>query len=187
MRSISRRSVLSGGLVLVGLPTLLAARRRPVRAQGGFRIFSPAFAHGERIPRRHTCEGADVSPPLGWSGTPANARSLVLLCSDPDAPRGTWWHWGVYDIAPAVSELPEGHAGGPRTPRLPQAINDFGRPGYGGPCPPPGHGTHHYRFRLLALGIETLPLPDRPRCPEVEAAARPHVIAEAELVGTYSR
>jgi Raf kinase inhibitor-like YbhB/YbcL family protein len=148
---------------------------------------SGAFANATTIPRRHTCDGDDTSPPLEWSAVPAQTRSLVLLCDDPDAPAGTWHHWAVYDIPATQHSLSEG-AGKPRSKdQFRQAINDFGRIGYGGPCPPRGHGPHHYQFRLLALSVDRLALRENPDCRQVESEARKHVIAEALLVGFYQR
>jgi Raf kinase inhibitor-like YbhB/YbcL family protein len=148
-------------------------------------LTSPAFADNQAIPRRFTCDGEDVSVPLGWSGAPSGTHSFVVLCDDPDAPAGVWHHWAAYDIPPDRTELAEG-AGAP-TSALKQAVNDFGRPGWGGPCPPRGHGQHHYRFHLLALSVDHLSLPARPPCREVERQARKHVLAEATLVGLYRR
>lgn len=146
-------------------------------------LSSPAFAAGGRIPAKYTCEGDDISPPLAWTGVPKEARSLVLLCDDPDAPAGTWHHWAIYDLASAADGLGEDYP----TDAAHQAVNDFRRGGYGGPCPPPGHGTHHYHFRLLALSVARLEVKPGARCAAVAAAAAPHVVARAELVGTYSR
>lgn len=151
------------------------------------KLTSSAFSAGSRLPDRHALDGANLSPPLTWSAVPAEARSLVLLCDDPDAPRGLWRHWAVYDLAPGVASLSEGYSRSGGEPAARQGVNDFGHSGYDGPAPPRGHGTHHYHFRLLALDVETLHLPSGASCAEVEAAARPHVIAHAELVGIYSR
>jgi hypothetical protein len=151
------------------------------------RLTSIAFAHDAQIPRRYTCDGDDVSPPLEWSGAPAAARSFVLLCDDPDAPGGTWHHWAAYDIPSGQVRLAEDAARHSRDHDLKQAINDFQRTGYGGPCPPRRHGRHRYHFRLLALSIERLPVRDGPSCREVEREARKHVVAEAVLVGLYER
>ena len=149
------------------------------------KLASPAFPPGGKMPGRFTCEGEDVSPPLVWSGAPAGTRSFALVCSDADAPGGVWHHWAVFDIPSAAAALAEHH---PRDGALPrQALNDFGKPGYGGPCPPRGHGRHHYRFRLYALDIDRLEFPATPRSREVEAAAAEHAIATADLVGVYSR
>ena len=150
-------------------------------------LTSSAFSHGERIPRRYTCEGEDLSPPLSWTGAPDGTRSLVMLCDDPDAPMGTWHHWAAYDIPPDIAEIPEGHPTDAVVGSVHQAITDFGRTGYGGPCPPQGHGTHHYYFKLLALDVEHIELPADAACADVERAAEAHVLERAELMGTYSR
>jgi len=151
------------------------------------RVWSTAFGNGEQIPARHTCDGEDVSPLIEWDDAPAGAMSFVVLCDDPDAPAGTWHHWGVFDVPTDMGGLAEGYPEGAQVGATRQAVNDFGKFGYGGPCPPRGHGTHRYRFRVLALDVETLDPGDEPRCAQLEAAARPHLIAESETVGLYSR
>ena len=148
---------------------------------------SSGFRDGTTIPRRFTCDGEDLSPPLDWASAPAGTRSFVLLCDDPDAPAGTWHHWAAYDIAAERSGLPEGAGRTGPAQSFKQAINDFQKPGYGGPCPPHRHGVHHYRFRLLALSIDQLSLRAKPSCSEVEREARKHAIAEATLIGLYQR
>jgi Raf kinase inhibitor-like YbhB/YbcL family protein len=150
-------------------------------------IRSLAFSDGAAIPRRYTCEGQDVSPPLEWSGLPAATRSLVLLCDDPDAPAGTWHHWAAYDIPRDVTGLAEADGRADSIKSFQQGTNDFGRVGYGGPCPPKGHGPHHYHFRLLALSADRLPLGKHPPNRDVEREGRKHMIAEATLVGVYQR
>jgi hypothetical protein len=152
-----------------------------------FQLTSTAFNGGERIPKRYTCDGENRSPPLAWTGAPSAARSFALLCDDPDAPAGTWHHWALFDIPATMTELDEGLPQEANVQALRQAFNDFVEIGYGGPCPPRGHGVHHYRFRLLALDVDRLSVKERVTCKEVEKAARSHVIATAELVGTYSR
>lgn len=151
------------------------------------RLISSDFSDGAKIPRVSTCEGEDASPALQWSDAPSETGSFALICNDPDAPAGVWRHWAAYDISPTVAELPRGagRPGGKET--FKQAINDFGRPGYGGPCPPRGHGVHHYRFSLLALGVDRLAAPHNAHCRDVEREARKHALAEAVLVGTYER
>ena len=151
------------------------------------RLNSTAFADGSAIPRCFTCDGADLSPPLNWSDAPTGTRSFTLLCDDPDAPAGTWHHWAAYDIPSTLTMLAEGAASDAEQLGFKQAINDFHRPGYGGPCPPHGHGLHHYHFRLLALSLDHLPVGGTPSCREVERAARSHTIAEGTLVGVYQR
>lgn len=151
------------------------------------RLTSSAFANNAQIPHRYTCDGDDVSPPLDWSGAPAATRSFVLLCDDPDAPGGTWHHWAAYDIPSEQTRLVEDAAQHSGTYGFQQAINDFQRIGYGGPCPPRRHGRHRYHFRLLALSIEHLPVRGDPSCREVEGEARKRALAEAVLVGLYER
>jgi Raf kinase inhibitor-like YbhB/YbcL family protein len=153
----------------------------------GFQLTSTGFSGGQRIPKRYTCEGEDLSPPLAWSDAPPATRSFLLACDDPDAPAGTWHHWALFDIPAVTTTLSEGLPRDAHVQTMRQAINDFGETGYRGPCPPHGHGTHHYRFRLSALNIEKLSVKERAKCKEVEAAARSHVLAAAELIGTYSR
>ena len=148
---------------------------------------SSAFDDGAEIPRRFTCEGGDTSPPLHWSEAPPGTRSFVVLCDDPDAPAGTWHHWAAYDIPAERSALPEDAGRHSAREGFMQALNDFGRSGYGGPCPPRSHGPHHYHFRLLAVSTDHLRLRKAPPCRDVEREARKHVLAEAVLVGLYQR
>lgn len=152
-----------------------------------FRLSSPAFSDGEFIPVRHTCDGPDLSPPLEWSDPPAGTRAFALICDDPDAPRGTWVHWVWYDIPPEVTSAPEGIPPDPE-PAIggKQGVNDFRRYGYGGPCPPRGHGPHRYFFRLYALD-EPTGLPPGATRDQVEAAMQGHVLASAQLMGRYER
>jgi Raf kinase inhibitor-like YbhB/YbcL family protein len=151
------------------------------------RLRSTAFSDGGPIPRRYSCDGDDLSPPLQWSDAPAETRSFVVLCDDPDAPAGTWHHWAAYDIPANHTMLPEGAARSAGREGFKQATNDFGRTDYGGPCPPRGHGTHHYHFRLLALSGSSLSVQKHPSCRDVEREARKQLIAEATLVGLYER
>ena len=150
-------------------------------------LTSTAFADGERIPEIYSCDGADISPPLAWSGAPADVGSFALLCADPDAPGGTWTHWAAFDIAAETTGLQQDYPKDARVGEVRQAVTDFKRPGYGGPCPPRGHGLHHYHFRVLALDVERLDLPDDASFGDVVAAAAPHILAQATLTGTYSR
>jgi Raf kinase inhibitor-like YbhB/YbcL family protein len=151
------------------------------------RLISSVFSDGAAIPRRYTCEGADVSPPLTWSDAPPDTDSFVLLCDDPDAPAGTWHHWAAYDIPADQTGLQQGAAQHASRHGFRQAVNDFQRTGYGGPCPPGGHGPHRYHFRLLALSIDHLAIPQGASCRDVEREARKHVLAEAVLIGIYER
>lgn len=149
------------------------------------RLRSSAFADGSAIPRRFTCEGEDISPPLEWSEVPAGTLSFVLLCDDPDAPGGTWHHWAAYDIAGTQTSLPVDAGNKAATLGFKQAVNDFQKVGYGGPCPPPG-APHHYHFRLLALSVEKLSsVRTGASCRSVESEARKYGLAEATLVGIY--
>jgi hypothetical protein len=149
-------------------------------------LTSAAFTEGSPIPVKYTCDGQDVSPPLKWSGAPEGARSFALIADDPDAPAGTWVHWVLYNLPASAAELPEGVptsesiAGGGK-----QGRNDFGRFGYGGPCPPRGN-PHRYFFKLYALDTE-LNLPAHAAKPDVERAMRGHILAEEQLMGTYKR
>jgi Raf kinase inhibitor-like YbhB/YbcL family protein len=151
------------------------------------RLGSIGFSDASAVPRRFTCDGEDLSPPLQWSDAPAATWSFVLLCDDPDAPAGKWHHWAAYDIPSTQHSLSEGGSREVERQGVKQAINDFGRPGYGGPCPPHRHGRHRYHFRLLALSVDHLPVHQSPTCKDVEREARKHVLAEAVLVGVYER
>jgi Raf kinase inhibitor-like YbhB/YbcL family protein len=150
-------------------------------------LTSSAFAPGEEIPRRHTCEGDDTSPALEWSGVPAGTRSLALIVDDPDAPdpkapRMTWVHWVLYDIPPDTTGLPEGALALP--PGTREGLNDWKRTGYGGPCPP--IGRHRYFHKLYALDV-ALPDLKTPIKAQLEKAMAGHVLAQAELMGTYEK
>jgi len=151
------------------------------------RLKSNTFSDGNSIPRRFTCEGEGLSPPLDWTDAPAGTRSFVLLCDDLDAPGGIWHHWAAYDIPVDRAGLTGGAGRRAGKDGLKQAINDFGQPGYGGPCPPRGHGPHHYHFRLLALSTDRLKVRKDPSCPDVEQEARKHLLAEVILTGLYER
>lgn len=151
-----------------------------------FALTSPAFQADAAIPVRFTCDGDDVSPAVAWSGVPEGTRSLALICDDPDAPGKTFAHWGVWDMPVEWSGLAEGFGNGAGQ-GVQQATNDFGNAGYGGPCPPVGHGVHHYRFRLMALDTAMLDMAPESDCRTLEAVVRDHVLAETVLVGTYER
>ena len=143
-------------------------------------LSSSTFAAGEPIPRRYSCAGDDVSPPLEWRAAPADAVSLALIVEDPDAPVGTFTHWLAWGINPDSGGLAEGE----RAPR--EGRNDFREIGYRGPCPPRGHGSHRYFFRLYALAREPAVSSGASRR-ELERALKDNVLAVAELVGTYER
>jgi Raf kinase inhibitor-like YbhB/YbcL family protein len=143
-------------------------------------LTSESFEHGEPIPERHTCSGEGTSPPLAWSFLPDGARTLALIVHDPDAPSGDFVHWLAWNIDPADGGIEEDK------PAPVQGTNGFGRPGYGGPCPPPGHGPHRYYFHLFALDAE-LDLEAGAAREQLENAIDGHVLAEAELMGTFER
>lgn len=149
------------------------------------RLESPAFLQGKPIPAQYTADGRDVSPALSWTGAPPRTQSLALVCEDPDAPRGTWIHWVLYDIPPSVTSLPEGVPPREKAPGLgTHGKNDFGSLGYGGPAPP--SGTHRYFFRLYALD-RSLSLAAGATARQLRRAMEGHVLAQGELMGTYSR
>ena len=148
-----------------------------------FTLTSPAFANGGAIPRRHTCDVEDLSPALRWEGAPPGVAAYVLVVDDRDA-RG-WIHWMVIDLPAGTSELAEGLS--PSGSGVPvQGRNDFGRTGWGGPCPPPGSGDHRYVFTLHALS-SALGLGAGSSAAQVHAAAADRMIATASLEGTYRR
>ena len=149
-------------------------------------LTSPAFGQGSRIPDVHTCEGEDNSPPLKWTAPPVGTQSLALICDDPDAPRGTWVHWVLYNLPKETVEL---NRGVPAVPELPSAArqgrNDSGSVGYMGPCPPPGK-PHRYFFRLYALDI-SLNLPSGASKADLERAMDQHILGQGTLMGVYER
>ena len=152
-----------------------------------FEIFSPAFSSGAMIPVRHTCSGEDVSPPLAWSNVPSAAKSLALICEDPDAPGGTFYHLGIYDLPATQTSLAEG-VDTKSMPKGAKAVrNSFGSADYRGPCPPTAHGIHHYHFRLFALSTPNLTIGKGADCQILLALMLPHVVATTEVIGTFAR
>ena len=173
-------------LCLLALPAASLAQEKENKAMS-MTLTSSALAHNGEIPTQYTCEGKDLSPPLAWSGVPAGAKSLALIVDDPDAPdpaapKVTWVHWVLYNIPASTPGLPEAVKQLPAGAR--QGLNDWQRTGYGGPCPP--IGRHRYFHKLYALDI-ALPDPEKPTKANVEAAMKGHVLAQAELVGTYQK
>jgi Raf kinase inhibitor-like YbhB/YbcL family protein len=177
-------------LVLAGLASCGASNHTTNQAQGGpavenatltkFSLTSDAFQNGQPIPVEYTCDGANQAPTLHWSDPPAGTKRFALVIDDPDAPSGTFHHGGVYDIPASARSYGGGqHAGT-------EVTNDFGKPGYGGPCPPKGHGPHHYHFKLFAVDVDKLN-PGGSKVVDVENAARRHAVGLAELIGTYER
>ncbi|MBU6450623.1 MAG: YbhB/YbcL family Raf kinase inhibitor-like protein [Cyanobacteria bacterium REEB67] len=156
------------------------ARLEPMRVQ------SPDFAAGALIPKKYSADGADQSPAMVWSKAPTRAQSLVITCTDPDAPRGVWWHWIVFNVPADAVELKGGQA---RSATLAggvcQGTNDFGNVGYNGPAPPSGP-VHHYHFAVYALDTK-LALKGGCSKAELNAAMHGHVVAGGEYVGTYVR
>lgn len=149
-----------------------------------FKLIVAAFPEGGFIPKLHTCEGADLSPALEWTDAPAQTQSFALIVDDPDAPVGTWNHWLLYDVAPTVHSLAQGFKPGQVGV---SGANDFGKQGYGGPCPPRGHGPHRYYFKLLALNVPSLGLKAGTKRAELDRALKERVLAEAHYMGRFER
>jgi len=149
------------------------------------KITSPAFEDGGMIPSKYTCDNRDISPPLQWESPPATTKSIALICDDPDAPMGTFVHWVLFNLPADTAGLDENF---PNDETLEdgtrQGTTDFGRTGYGGPCPP--SGTHRYFFKVYALdiAIDTVPVADKPSLLE---AMQDHIIAQGQLIGKYKR
>jgi Raf kinase inhibitor-like YbhB/YbcL family protein len=163
-----------------------AAPSSAVQQTTAMKLTSTAFADGQPIPAKFSYENSSISPALAWSDAPAGTKSFALVCDDPDAPSGDWVHWVIYDIPATITALPE------HVPALEtlsngasQGVNDFGRVGYGGPCPPPGK-PHRYFFRLYALDANPALSPS-PRKSDLLRAIQGHILAEAQLIGTYQR
>ena len=149
-------------------------------------VTSTAFAEGQPVPDKYTCTGLNISPPVQWHNAPPGVRSFVLICDDPDAPVGTWVHWVLYNLPPATMSLTENLAPSPELPDgSKQGVNDFGQPGYGGPCPPPGK-AHRYFFKIFALNA-VLNLKAGATQKELLKAMDGHVVAQGQLMGTYQR
>jgi len=164
-----------------------AAEKEANMAQ--FTLSSPSFRNNQPMPAKYSCEAEDASPALKWDGAPAGAKSFALIVDDPDAPGGSWVHWVIYGIGVGTTELSENVVKTDTVAALggaKQGMSYFGKPGYGGPCPPRGHGVHHYHFRLYALDTE-LNLAPRVKRSQLDAAMKGHILAQAELVGTYQR
>jgi Raf kinase inhibitor-like YbhB/YbcL family protein len=178
-------------LLLVALASCGASNQSNNQANGGgtvenatlakLNLTSDSFQSGQPIPTQYTCDGADQTPVLHWGDPPQGTRGFALVIDDPDAPSGTFRHWGVYNIPASARSI-----GGSRRAGS-EVTNDFGKPGYGGPCPPKGHGPHHYHFKLFALDVDPLDVPPNAKVADVENAAQKHAIAQGELIGTYER
>lgn len=144
------------------------------------KITSSVFGHNQPIPTKYTCDGQNVNPPLAFSDIPEAAKSLVLINDDPDAPAGTWVHWTVWNISPQTTGIEEDSVPAGSV----ESVTSFGKPGYGGPCPP--SGTHRYFFKLYALDT-TLDVDSSTTKQDLEKAMEDHILAQAELIGLYSR
>ncbi|MBS3954803.1 MAG: YbhB/YbcL family Raf kinase inhibitor-like protein [Methylomicrobium sp.] len=175
------------------IPVFTLVSASAVQAEGAqpmtMWLSSPDFVHQGEIPKRFTCQGEDSSPAIEWSGIPAEAKSLVLIVDDPEAPdpakpKMTWVHWVLYNIVPTATGLAQAVASGSLPVGTLEGQNDWKRTGYGGPCPP--IGRHRYFHKLYALDLE---LPDlkQPSKAELEAAMKGHVLDQAELIGTYQK
>jgi Raf kinase inhibitor-like YbhB/YbcL family protein len=169
-----RESLLSA----LALALFAAVHSNAEGAEPGFKITSTAFAEGKEIPKRFTCDGENVSPPLAWTGAPAGTKAFALILDDPDAPSGLFTHWIVFNLPASTQSLAEG------AKPADQGTSGFGKVGYGGPCPP--KGRHRYFFHLYALKDELSGLKN-PNRKQIDAALKGHVIAEATLMGTYQR
>ena len=158
---------------------------KPKEERMELKLESAAFKEGQAIPKQFTCDGVNISPPLEWSGVPKSAKTLAIICDDPDAPSGTFVHWVLYNLPSADMGLIEN---APATEKLAgggmQGKNDFGKTGYGGPCPP--SGAHRYFYKLYALDAE-LDLKAGAMKSELLKAMEGHVVAQGQLMGTYSR
>lgn len=166
--------------IIAGASAILLAAMASFAAGGAkMKITSAAFQHGGNIPSKFTCDGSNTSPPLQISDVPSEAKGLVLIVDDPDAPSGLFTHWTAWNILPQTSAVAEGS-----TPKGVHGTNDFGKSGYGAPCPP--SGTHRYYFKIFALDRE-LDLPAGAKRGQLDAAMKGHVIAQGELMGRYSR
>jgi Raf kinase inhibitor-like YbhB/YbcL family protein len=185
----STRALRSGLGRSAALALLAAVAGTTAIAEETMKLTSAAFADNQSIPKIYTCEGKDLSPPLVWTGVPANAKSLALIVDDPDAPdpaapRMTWVHWVLYNIPVAATGLPEGVASSALPKGALEGLNDWQRTGYGGPCPP--IGRHRYFHKLYALDA-VLPDLKKPTKGALEKAIKGHIVAEAQLIGTYEK
>jgi Raf kinase inhibitor-like YbhB/YbcL family protein len=157
-----------------------AAKEKAVSAK--YELVSPEFKSGGALPKSASCDGESKSPALEWKTSATDAKSFALIVDDPDAPKGTFTHWVLFDVPAATRTLPQAASGIGISGR-----NDFDKNGYGPACPPKGHGVHHYHFKLYALDVEKLGLAAGVERKKVEAAMNGHVIGQGELIGTYER
>jgi Raf kinase inhibitor-like YbhB/YbcL family protein len=183
INQVFRGAALGAALLIAGCigPGRSSALKKEGEKVTSFVLRSDAFTEGGGIPAGCTCEGGNVSPRLAWEAPPAGTASYLLVVADPDAPGGEFTHWVLFDIPGETRETPARAALGTA------GKNDFGKTGYGGPCPPRGHGVHHYVFTLYALDVPSLGLKAGASREQVERAAHGHVLARAQLTGTYER
>jgi Raf kinase inhibitor-like YbhB/YbcL family protein len=190
---MTRRALLAFApiLALVALTSCGAGNRATNEANGDaavenatlakLSLISDAFRDGQAIPTQFTCDGANQTPAFSWGEPPSGTKSFAFVVDDPDAPSGTFGHWGVFDIPASARSIGGGQQIGA------EVSNDFGKPGYGGPCPPKGHGPHRYRFKLFALDVDRLGLSPNAKVADVQGAVEKHIVSRAELTGTYER
>ena len=185
-QTLMRHPSVAGQVLTIVIFSFVASVAAAGGPPGKLELKTTAFAPGGTIPTQFTCSGSNESPALFWNQPPARTQSLVLIVDDPDAPAGDWVHWVVYNLPASARQLPghvppgDGVAGGGK-----QGVNDFSRPGWGGPCPPPGT-PHRYFFRLYAVDT-VLTVQGSARRQKVDAAMKGHILAQAELMGTFSR
>lgn len=188
-KSLSIKGLLIAATFSVGCVMVAAINVCNAEEETPFTLTSPAFTNGDAIPVKYTCEGENVSPPLKWKGVPENARSLVLILDDPDAPdpddpKMTWVHWVLYNISPDTTSLSEGASSDNLPPGAEEGLNGWQKTSYGGPCPP--IGRHRYFHKLYALDTVLQDL-NKPTKSRIEAAMKGHIIKKTELVGTYKK
>ncbi|MFA0789687.1 YbhB/YbcL family Raf kinase inhibitor-like protein [Microbulbifer echini] len=178
---------INGCKLSTGLAALLISLVAVVAQAGQLTLSSSSLKPGAKMPLTHVysgCGGENLSPELSWAGAPEGTKSYAVMVYDPDAPTGSgWWHWVMFNIPADVTSLPEG-AGDLKNGLIPEAVqgrNDYGNPGYGGACPPKGHGDHRYRFRVYALKVDTLPLDENSSPAKVGFNVNANKLAEAEL------
>ena len=184
-RSPKLAAFFAATLVIFGCAKAKPAGAQQPRNNESMHITSSAFQNGGEIPAKYTCSGANVSPSLAWSGAPSGTQSFALIVSDPEAPSGDFTHWMLYGLSGSEKSLPENVSSDAQPSGGAQGTNDFGKAGYGGPCPPPGP-KHHYHFTLLALNAKLSLKPGAVRA-QLEQAMRGHILAQGELVGTFGR
>jgi Raf kinase inhibitor-like YbhB/YbcL family protein len=178
--------LLAGGIILLGEKMLQQfnnskpSQNKGSKASTNMKIKCSAFSNNGKIPSKYTCDGENMNPPLSFSDIPNNSKSLLLIVDDPDAPAGIWTHWILFNIPPDTKEVPENSVPSGAI----QGVTSFSTKGYGGPCPP--SGTHHYYFKLFALDI-TLDLPESSKAKDIEEVVVGHILAQAQLIGLYSR